>query len=222
MNLKKITGALLALALPLSSMAEDIDLFVGVPPADNPKSNVLIILDNTANWNTAFENEKDALEDLFNGLGEDRANFNVGLMLFGQSTDVGYVRAAIRPMDVEVVAPSAGNPDGVYYNNLYADMIGSFGVSTGTGDGGAPRTLARTFSEAYQYLNGLESIEPNSETGTGKNVFRDYTQNTAGSPETDIVHALPDNAFEALVNPELEFTYNEPPDAGANRGRHCS
>ena len=62
--------------------------------------NVLIILDNTANWNTAFTNEKAALASVFNALPADK--FNVGLMMFTESgggnsnTDGAYVRAAMR------------------------------------------------------------------------------------------------------------------------------
>ena len=87
--------ALLALLLPLQSVAEDIDLFLGVPPTTGGKPNVLVILDNTANWNTAFENERKALADTFRAM--DPNDFNVGLMMFGESPDLGYVRAAIRP-----------------------------------------------------------------------------------------------------------------------------
>ena len=68
----------------LPGRAEDIDLFVGTPStstADVP--NVLIIMDNTANWNTPFTNEKAALVSLFNGLPVNK--FKVGLMLFSES-----------------------------------------------------------------------------------------------------------------------------------------
>ncbi|UUZ64282.1 hypothetical protein LP417_03655 [Polaromonas sp. P1-6] len=41
-----------------TSLAEDIELFVGAPPTTAETPNVLIVLDNTANWNTAFVNEK--------------------------------------------------------------------------------------------------------------------------------------------------------------------
>ena len=197
MNCKMIIGALVALALPLPSLAEDIDLFVGVPPTDDEKPNVLIILDNTANWNTAFTNERRALVDTFEGM--DPNSFNVGLMMFGESPDLGYVRAAIRPM-------SDKDGSGVTYNQLYADMIGAFDVS---GDRGNARTLARTVSEAYQYLQGVISNEP-SNNKTGKNDSRDYTNNTDGSTETQIVHALPGNAFDA----ENDYTYNAPPEPG--------
>lgn len=193
-------GALIALALPLPSLAEDIDLFVGVPPGDDGKPNVLIILDNTANWNTAFINEKQALVDTFNNM--DPNAFNVGLMMFGDSPDLGYVRAAIRPM-------SDVGPGGKTYNELYADMIESFDVSTGQGDGGNARTLARTFAEAYRYLQGDFSVEP-SDNGTGRNDQRDFFENTEGTSASQIVHALPGYALDR----SNVYSYNPPPEPG--------
>jgi len=60
------------LAFHLSAMAEDIDLFVGAPPSATDVPNVLIVLDNTANWNTAFTNEMAALASVMNALPADK------------------------------------------------------------------------------------------------------------------------------------------------------
>ncbi len=60
-----IVGILISMLVSLRVYAEDIDLFVGVPPDVDGKANVLIILDNTANWNNAFENEVEALRNVF-------------------------------------------------------------------------------------------------------------------------------------------------------------
>ena len=169
-----LATALLTLHLP--AFAEDIDLFVQ-PGADVVgRPNVLIVLDNTANWNTAFNNEKAALVNTFNGLPLDK--FNVGLMMFGDP-QVGYVRAAIRPMD-EVNRP------------LYSAMINAFDR---VGDRGNARTLARTFSEVHRYLKGLQTADAGATTGSPHNVKRDYTNNTAGSAQDDAVHARPGNAL---------------------------
>src|SRR3954470_3571882 len=80
---------------------DDTDLFRNNPniPAERP--NVLIILDNTANWNSAFTNEKSALVSVVNSL--DSA-FNLGLMMFPEtgggndSIDGGYVKFGMRQM----------------------------------------------------------------------------------------------------------------------------
>src|SRR4026208_750224 len=59
--------------------AEDIDLFVQPAPDPVDLPNVLIILDNTANWNTPFVNEKQALIETLNALPVDQ--LRVALML---------------------------------------------------------------------------------------------------------------------------------------------
>jgi len=168
--------AALLLAAHLPASAEDLDLFV--PPATDVtgRPDVLIILDNTGNWNTAFTNEMAALANVFKNLPVDQ--FNVGLMLFGDP-QVGYVRAAIRPMTAE-------------NRRKYADMIANFHVSN---DRGNARTLARTFSEAHRYLKGLSTVDAGATTGSPHNVKRDYTVNTAGNAYDDAVHALAGNAL---------------------------
>ena len=158
-----LATALLALQLPAA--AEDIDLFAPLPRDESGRPNVLIILDNTANWNTAFTNEIAALVDTFDGLPLDE--FNVGLMFFG-APETGYIRAAIRPMD------ATNRP-------LYSAMIGALHR---TNDSGNARTLARTFSEAYRYLNGLDSVAPSVMTGSPHTTKRDFRNNTAGNAQT--------------------------------------
>src|SRR5688572_24583555 len=90
--------------------AEDIDLFVGSPTNASDLPNVLFIIDNTANWNTAFTNEMAALYNTLTNLpvnnSDGSAKFNVGFMLATETGTPneslngggGYVRAAIRPM----------------------------------------------------------------------------------------------------------------------------
>src|SRR5687767_5958601 len=74
---------------------QDIDLFLVNPATSPARPNVLILLDNTANWNQAFANEKLALANVVNALND---HYNVGLMMFPEtgspndSTDGGYVR----------------------------------------------------------------------------------------------------------------------------------
>lgn len=167
--------------------AEDIDLFLGNPAQDAADlPNVLIVLDNTANWNTAFDNEKAALVSTFQSLPVDK--FRVGLMTFGDP-DVGPVRAAIRPMN-EVT------------RELYAALVGSLDKND---DKASARTLSRTISESYRYLKGMESVDPGSVT-SNKNADRDYDGNTSGTEAHQLVHALPDNALSS----DKATTYNSP------------
>jgi type IV pilus assembly protein PilY1 len=151
--------------------AEDIDLFVGAPPAattDLP--NVLLIVDNTGNWNTAFNNEKAALVNTLTNLPVDR--FNVGLMMFGQP-DSGYVRAALRTMD------ATNRP-------LYVDLINSMDVG---GDRESARTLARTISEAHRYLSSAQSV------GGASHPKRDYWNNNTGTAQSQAIYDLTGNAL---------------------------
>jgi type IV pilus assembly protein PilY1 len=188
-NIKK---AMLALVLVVSGgtlQAEDIDLFLGNPaPNASGLPNVLLLIDNTANWNTAFNNEKAALVATFAGLPVDK--FNVGVMMFSDPA-VGHIRAAIRPM-------TAAN------RSLYSLAIDSMTVG---GDRANARTLSRNMSEAYRYLNGLESTDT-SKVKSSNNSNRDYTGNTSASAQFQAIHALADSA---LSNSNAT-TYNGPLD----------
>jgi type IV pilus assembly protein PilY1 len=179
-------------AMNLTASAEDIDLFVQ-PAADVVgRPNVLLIIDNTANWNTAFANEKAAIVNTFNNLPLNK--FNVGVMMYSDP-DVGYVRAAIRPMDKD------NRP-------LYAAMFNGM-VNENDNKGGdrstSGRTLARTFSEAYRYLKGQQSTSPKS---TLTIELRDYPNNPSGRATTRAVHALPGNALPSPAS----TVYNSPLD----------
>jgi len=110
-----VSCLLAALAVAPGARAEDVDLFVGAAAtAQNP--NVLVVIDNSANWNAANQHwvgaggespfkqgqsELRALRQLVSEL-NDKVNF--GLMMFtpgqGSYADGGYVRFHVRKMDV--------------------------------------------------------------------------------------------------------------------------
>ena len=78
-----LLSLLLALPMPAARAAydpvnDDTDLFLANPNITAERPNILIILDNTANWNQPFVNEKNALVQVVNGLND---SFNVGLMM---------------------------------------------------------------------------------------------------------------------------------------------
>ena len=95
--LKLIAAVLLFTAqLALSAfdpVSDDTDIFLANPNITAERPNVLIILDNTANWNTAFTNEKNALVQVVNGLSEQ---YNVGLMMFPETGTDARFPSAIR------------------------------------------------------------------------------------------------------------------------------
>ena len=130
--------------------AQDTDLFM-TNTVKGPPPNVLIILDNTANWSASavggskFDIERQALAAVVAGLDENA--FNVGLMLFSESGDGnaqvsgGYVRSAIRLMTATNKAALQTLITGLDQN----------------GDKGSGAEYAKSMDEAYRYFQGLDA-----------------------------------------------------------------
>ncbi len=201
MNKKWINplGALAVAAgclLPALAGAEDIDLFLGVPPANTSEvPNVLIIVDNTANWNQAFANEMSALANTLASLPEGK--FRVGIMFAAETgqgnnnVSGGYVRAAVRLMD------ASNKP-------LYQNLVASFDKLNDKGNGG---TAGLVMAEAYRYLSGGAPYG-----GNGKNKT-DYRGSTFGTTQDKAVHALAGNALSARD----ATSYNTPVASGCQK-----
>ena len=196
-NMKSfIAKACIAALLSLGSQAwaEDIDLFVGVPPDQSllARPNVLIILDNTANWTQPFDNELSSLASVVTGLPVDK--FNLGLMLFtetggGNSNDDGaYVRAAVRTLDED-------------YKGKFADLVSTLHVRDDKSNGGK---ASKAMWEAYEYFSGGT---PNS--GNNKNKT-DFFGNVSGTDESNAIYALEGNALDL----KSATTYNPPSQDG--------
>src|SRR3569832_1589889 len=102
-KLKAFAFAACALFASAGSRGEDIDLLHNVTSSSATLPNVLIVVDNTANWNTAFSSEMAALSAVLSSL--DTNKFRVGIMLYSESGGSNgnpggaYVRAAIRTLD---------------------------------------------------------------------------------------------------------------------------
>lgn len=171
----------LALALSLMGSARaqytsDIDIYSG-PTAVSDAPNVLIILDNTANWSSAFTNEIAALVSTFNSLPANR--FRVGLMMFTETgsgdsnTDGGYVRSAVRLLDTN-------------YQTKLKNLLHSLDVN---GDKSNSGKASLTMAEAYYYFAGKAPY-----AGNDKNKA-DYTGNTSGTLASNAVYAIAGNAL---------------------------
>jgi type IV pilus assembly protein PilY1 len=171
--------AAFALVVHLAAFAEDIDLFVGATPSTTDAPNVLIILDNTANWNTAFVNEMAALKSVFDAMPLNK--FRIGIMMFTETgagntgNDGAYVRAAIRLMD------ATNRP-------AYSALITSIDQTADKSNGGK---AAKAMEEAYLYFAGGTPHAGNNKVKT------DYTGNLTGSAASKAVYALPGNAMAA-------------------------
>ncbi|MBF0192445.1 MAG: hypothetical protein HQL99_15100 [Magnetococcales bacterium] len=166
---------------------DDTDLFLSNPNVASDRPNVLIILDNTANWNQPFVNEKSALVSVVANLSD---LYNVGLMMFPETgnpndnVDGGYVRFAVRQM-------TATN------KSVLANMVNSLHILN---DKGNNATTGLALYEAYLYYSGAAS-----RAGFGK-IKTDFADNIAHNPASAFglgSHALP-------AAPTAASLYNAP------------
>jgi len=153
---------------------DDTDIFLANPSFNSERPNILIILDNTANWNTPFTAEKTALVNVVNSLS---SNFNVGLMMFTETgsgntgNDGGYIRFGIRQMD----STNKGR---------LASVVGGLDKLADKSNGGKG---ALAMYEAFQYFSGRTPWAGNNKVKT------DY----AGSPDNP-AGALPGNPLSSI------------------------
>jgi len=235
-NIKSVAALfLLLLAKPL--LAEDIDLFLGLPATSADAPNVLFVIDNTANWSQTsavtgqpiWDSEQTALANIFQAL--DPNAVNVGIMLFTETggsndnVDGGYIRSAIRFMN-------STNKE------LYRQQILSFDENDDKSNGGK---AGLAMQEAYLYFSGgsvdagndkqktdytnnPDGIDPPTTVtervtdgdicgfkGNGQPRTCDVTTTTPGGPNADgAVWSLPGNALDT----KSDSTYNSPIPGG--------
>ena len=168
------------LLFQVPALAEDIDLFVGAPPAASDVPNVLIIMDNTANWSAPFAAEKAAIVSAVSALPQDK--FRVGLMMFTETggantgNEGGYMRAAIRPLS------STTKPK-------FLALLNSIDVTADKTSGGK---LGLAMVEAYRYFSRGAPY-----SGINK-VKTDYIGNTSGTSASNAIYALTGNALSSV------------------------
>lgn len=171
-----IAAALMVATAVQAQYSSDIDIYSG-PTAVNDAPNVLIVLDNTANWNAAFVNEVAALVSTVNALPANR--FRVGLMMFtetggGNSGNAGgYVRSAVRLLDTN------------YQTKLKA-LLNSLDSGNDKSNGGK---AGLTMTEAYYYFAGKSPYAGNNKEKT------DYAGNASGTAASNAVYAIAGNAL---------------------------
>lgn len=156
-----------------SAMADDIDIFsASAASADAP--NVLIVMDNSANWSQSFgsgskfTSELTALATVVNAL---QAQFNLGIMMYTESgtgntgNDGGYVRFAIQPMTSSTGAATdarncllkmVGSGSTCVIANSYYSLLDINGDKSNGGKGGL------TMNEAYNYFAGVNAYAGNN------------------------------------------------------------
>ena len=204
--MKSLTGKILmatafALALARPSAAEDIDLFTSSSGSTSSAPNILLVLDNSANWarnDQGWDIGKQGQAELYalrQMLADDR-NFkvpvNIGLMLFNTNNG-GSIRFAIRPMDASTTTGRSNR----------AALMELIGTDTDTNFGGVacvdgPNSLNGTPNCILKNFNGSEKVNSASTDYSGGlfeafKYFGGYTDpahaslDVAGTP-TDRTH----------------------------------
>ncbi|HUP93850.1 MAG TPA: PilC/PilY family type IV pilus protein [Burkholderiales bacterium] len=214
-------------AVPISpSSAEDIDLFTQPRNSGaNSRPNILIILDNSANWNAANQgwpggvkqgqSELSALRQLITD-SDDRVNIGIMMLVSGSGSggsgrDGAYIRFHMRQMTatnkaalVELIGTDScvdgpnslnGTP-----NCIYKNFSGAEQVATGQTD------YSATLFEAYKYLGGYSSPAKaliNQPGGT----FSQTTwgpQRYSGNPSSRYDAAAYTDASKSTYNPPID------------------
>lgn len=171
-----IALSLLAAAPVYAQYTSDIDIYSGsAASADAP--NILFVVDNTANWNTAFTNEIAALVSTFNSLPANK--FRVGMMMFTETgsgnsgSDGAYVRSAVRLLDTN-------------YQTKLAALLNSLNSNGDKSNGGK---AGLTMAEAYYYFAGKAPYAGNNKAKT------DYAGNVSGTAASNAIYAIAGNAL---------------------------
>ena len=173
-----IAGAASAAFDPVN---DDTDIFLANPAYDAVRPNVLIFIDNSANWGQAadgadkFTHEKAALIQVVSDLTSD---FNVGFAMFTESGDPGdigaYVRYAVRQMT----------------DANKTKLVELVGALSETGDRSNAARWSLSMMELHRYFAGVASY---SGYDSPK---RDYP----GNPNNPYAGALPRNAFASAAS----------------------
>jgi type IV pilus assembly protein PilY1 len=178
---RRLSTAALSLALacvpPALVNAEDIDLFVGAAATAATNPNILIIIDNSANWASSSqhweanrkqgESELRALKTILSELDGANPRVNLGVMMFteGQGSDFNgaYVRFHMREMNtlnrdalIELIGADTGCVDGANSLNGTPNCILK-NFQTGEQIGTAKLDYSGALFEAYKYLGGWSS-----------------------------------------------------------------
>lgn len=184
---------------------DDTDIFLANPniPANRP--NVLVILDNTANWSRNVDgqainiNELSALSNVVQNLGEE---FNIGVMMFPEtgagndSVDGGYLRYGIRQMKTA-------------NRNALVNIVNAL---DGNDDKGNNNTASLAMMEAYRYFSGkanrathgkdksdYDGNAPTSTTTPFESALGDYPLGTTPSASTNYVSPINDQCQDSFI-----------------------
>ena len=183
--LRQLTAVFLAACamsatLPARSQyTSDIDIYSGAP-SELDMPNVLILVDNGANWGPYFNAEKAALKNTFGSLPADK--FRVGMMMFSHTNPEGsYVLSGIRKLDAD-------------YQPKLSGLVQSLSIEPAPKKGHKVNNVAPSLAlaEAWRYFAGMKPV-----SGGAGAVKTDY----AGNSNSDAleaerkIYATPGNAL---------------------------
>jgi type IV pilus assembly protein PilY1 len=189
----------LTAASPVMVNAEDIDLFISATASSgNNNPNILIVIDNTANWSrndqhwsdpngliAPFKQGQSELRAIRRVVEESNDKVNIGLMMFHDGDPKGaYIRYAVRPMTDanKAVLSALIGPDSGCVDGIVPPPLGN----------GTPRCIFKNFDssekvpasfsdysgamfEAFKYLGGCTSPDDAQsgvcKTNTGRTLF---------------------------------------------------
>lgn len=212
--IRKLLGVFLAAGALLSPQihADDIDLYTGGEATTGAQANVLIVLDNMADWARAAEgwpegkqglSELEALSEILSTLGD---SINVGLLM-GAGSNGGYVRFAVRELNAT---------NKTAFTGMLNTMVANFG---GDGDNDDKVNTAsivydNMMNAAYRYFNGFPRFGTTDlPSNTSILDLRDYNGNN-NSPTKQ--PAFPNNLGGYSLSSVTATTYSPP--AAANGG----
>ena len=185
------------LAFPVPALAEDIDIYNGNPAVVGVAPNVLIILDNSANWSAAFDGGtkfSSEMATLSTLVGTLNTNLNVGVMAFGEngpgtgSPITAYIRYAVRNM-------TPGN------KSALQNMISGLNINN---DKGSNAPYGFSLFEAYKYFGGGGTSQaPQNAQNFGPAAFGGFGQpkrDYSGNGVANTAGALAGNAFASAAS----------------------
>jgi type IV pilus assembly protein PilY1 len=189
MNYKILKYALGAIASVMAfssvSWADDTDIFTINPNVTSQRPNILIMVDNAANWSTRYAYEKAALVSTFNSLD---SRFNVGVAYFSNSNNKENTAVPNSNITSGAVIAAAVRQMNDTNRPLYAAFVNELNGANGSGgDGGSNSFPALSLAEAYKYFSGSTQY-----AGAGYS-NRDYPNNpfvTSTGNSIKSIHAL--------------------------------
>lgn len=203
-----------ALALPTASLwADDIDLYTGGPSITGASTNVLIFLDNSANWSnsnpgmgtTQGAAELAALKSIIDTLPD---SVNLAIMMHSKTgSDVNsYVRYAMRPMNATNRAR---------LKEVFDDI-------TAAGPTSAVEKVAQSangdtaIEQIFRYFNGLTLAQTNASYtyAIARDSKEDYSSNTTYAYSKS--HPATTGSLGSYAyNSSASTSYNRPSDSNA-------